>query len=144
LQDLKTVPISSDGSSLLDLRDAAKRLGVDTEIRRYRPEQIDYVPLPAIGQFRTGKDSITPLHIDVIYKVDADRVYLLNGTTGAEYWILRSRLPYFWEGFAVVRKQSRAAFIVQKWRYPILITALIVIDGFILAFWLSKRKRAKP
>jgi ABC-type bacteriocin/lantibiotic exporter with double-glycine peptidase domain len=73
------LPISSAGTSLLALRDAAKRLHINAEIRRYRAEDIAHVPLPAVGQF---SDTLVSYHFHVIYRVDADRVYVLDGTTG--------------------------------------------------------------
>ena len=103
---LKGLPISSNGTSLLVLRDTAKRFGVETEVRRYSTDEIDSVPLPAIGQFSTDPTSMTRLHFDVIYKVDARRVYVVNGTTGFKESINRLKLPIKWTGYAMVKKSS--------------------------------------
>jgi hypothetical protein len=126
------ITITKDGSSLLDLRDAAKKIGVDTEIRHYRPEQIDLVPLPAIGYFRTPGFSTLPRHFDVIYKVDSKWTYLINGTTGNKFKMLRSRLSYYWEGSVLIEKQSFARLAMNQCFLPLLAIATLIADFRIL------------
>jgi len=135
LEQLQKLPVSSEGVSLLALRDAARKYHVDVEIRSYRPEEINSLPLPAIGQFTTSKASITSGHFDVVYKVDRERVHLLNGTTGFEYSIRRSKLADVWNGFALVEKRSRATIMMYKWWPAILTACLLTVDVLIVAFW---------
>jgi hypothetical protein len=56
--------VSSEGASLLSLRDAAKEFKVDAEIRRYQPQDVDSLALPAIGQFNASGTSVTLYHFD--------------------------------------------------------------------------------
>jgi hypothetical protein len=140
LPQIQNVPISSTGVSIMTLRDVAKQFHVDTEIRRYRPEEVDLMPIPAIGLFKTSSDTILQFHFDVVYKVDASRVYLLNGTTGEQYWIRRSKLPAFWAGVAMMEKRSLAALMMDGWRPALLAACLAGVDIVILARLIGKSK----
>src|SRR6185369_8887067 len=136
LEQLRELPMSSDGTSLLALRDAARRFGVDTEIRRYSRDGVASISsLPAIVQFQTSETSLTPFHFDVLYKVDADSVYLLNGTTGFKFSVQRSRLPNFWTGFALVGKWSLAEHVKKEWQPALLVACLLIANFFIFSFW---------
>src|ERR1043165_1871550 len=132
LEQLDDIAIGIDGSSLLSLRDAAQKFHVKTEIRRYRPEEITSVPLPAIAPFFSSESSFTTNHFNVIYKVDRDKVYVLNGTTGLEDWYHRTRLAAFWNGVALVEKRSSFSIPPVKWTFLI---GLSVVDAAIVAVW---------
>src|SRR5579859_1307496 len=135
LEELKRLPISTNGVSLLVLRDEAKKFGVETEIRRYLPAQIDSVPLPAIGQFSTDPSSMTRQHFDVIYNVDPAYVYVVNGTTGFKEAINRLKLPIKWTGYAMV---PRASMLTSRTAKRILASAascLILLDVTLLIMY---------
>jgi hypothetical protein len=94
----------SEGTSMLSMRDVIQKFQADVEVRRYRPEDIGMLSLPAIVLFRTGGvDAICPFHYNIIYKLDRNRIFLIDGTTGRRYSILRSRLGLFWTGIALSR-----------------------------------------
>jgi ABC-type bacteriocin/lantibiotic exporter with double-glycine peptidase domain len=95
------LPLSKDGVSLLSLRDKAKTFGGDFAIRRYAPTDIDSVPIPSIVQFEFSGSSLTRYHFNVLYHVDKERVFYLDGTTGGKKSILRSRIQNFWTGIAM-------------------------------------------
>jgi len=141
LESLQNVPISSGGTPLLALRNAAKKFGVDAEICHYRPEEVNRIPLPAVGQFVSRETSLTPFHFDVIYKVDSSRVYLLDGTTGAELAILRSRLTNFWTGIAMSEKRSPARLAMQEGQTAFLAACLLIAEVFILRFCIQRKNR---
>jgi len=104
---LRELPLNgTEGTSMLTLCDGAKLYGVDTEVRHYRVDEIDRVPLPAIGHVQTSLNSQDPWHFDVIYKVDPTFVYLLDGTSGYTNRIRRTKLADFWSGDALVEKKS--------------------------------------
>jgi hypothetical protein len=114
LEQLKGIEILSNGTSLLALRDTARSFGVDGEIRRYNPSSVDaFPPVPAIVQFKTGESSLT-WHFNVLYKIDDHGMYVLNGTTGAEDMIPRTRLSVFWSGYALVEKETFAK-CAKRW-----------------------------
>jgi ABC-type bacteriocin/lantibiotic exporter with double-glycine peptidase domain len=140
LEQLRALPVSSNGVSLVSMRDTAKRLGVETEIRRYRVEDIDSLPLPAIAPFKTSDVSVTPLHFDVIYRLDANYIYLLNGTTGAEESIYRPKLQNFWTGVALSQKRPR----INKTTAMIFLGVFLTItDLAIVASWIGKLPGAR-
>lgn len=135
LQALQDIPVSSDGTSLRDLRNTARKFEIDAEIRRYRLEDIDSMPLPAIGQFATGPPN-SPHHFDVIYKVDAQRMYLIDGTSGSKRYVLRPRLPGFWTGVAMAEKRSVSMRIVQGCPLVFSAACLLVVDTIVLLLFM--------
>lgn len=142
LEQLQSLPVTSDGTSLLALRDAAKQFHVNAEVRHYRPQEIDHMPLPAIAQFKTSSASITPYHFGVIYKIDSSHIYLLNGTTGFKESVRRSRLVAFWTGYVMAEKRSPAAFLIKNWKFLLLLVCLVTVDAAILAVWFHGLKRS--
>ena len=102
LDQCEALPVSSYGTSLLDIRNACCEFKVPAEIRQYSVNEIDLVPLPAIGQFRArGSSSATKYHFNLIYKRDWRRIYIIDGTTGRTRSILRPFLARTWTGIAM-------------------------------------------
>jgi hypothetical protein len=132
---LEEITASSEGVSLLTLRDVARELGVRAEIRHYRHSEVGRMPLPAITQSYASLASVTPLHFDVIYKVDSGLVYLLNGTTGERFSVQRSELPQFWTGFALTEDRWLGAlFGMQSWPF-IVALCMLAIDTALIVMW---------
>ena len=53
-KQLEAIPMTPQGASLLDLKETAKRMNIDAEVRKISRE-IDSIPVPAIAQFKTGQ-----------------------------------------------------------------------------------------
>lgn len=106
LEQVKDLPISREGASLLQLREAANKFNAAVDVRFLTSNHIRRMPLPAIAQFKTGPASITPVHFNVIYKVDDTFVHYINGTTGMKEYIRITRLPAFWTGYVMVPHSS--------------------------------------
>jgi hypothetical protein len=142
MPELEELPMSSKGTSLLTLRDAAKRFQIDAEIRCYDPEQVGSVPLPAIGQFRNLESSITPHHFNVIYKVDPQYVYFIDGTTGSKDLIRRSELSRIWTGYAMIEKQVNFPLVPLKWPLVLWVACvtLVAFPAFVLAVRRTRRR----
>lgn len=128
LEQLNGIAISTNGSSLLELRDVAKQFGVDTEIRHFSPAEVEAMPLPAIGQFNTSPASVTRLHFDVIYGFDPVYLHLLNGTTGQPFMIRRTKLPSFWTGYAMVEKRSVFQRTLQSGRMQLIASVVAALE----------------
>lgn len=103
-KQLEAIPMTPQGASLLDLKETAKRMNIDAEVRKYTPEEIDSIPVPAIAQFKTGPGSPSSNHFMVIYKADAHRIYVLDGTTGEPTYFARTNLARFWTGVVMAGK----------------------------------------
>jgi len=120
------------GSSLLDLRNAAKNFGVNTEMRRYRIEDIDSVPLPAIVHISMPNvPEQVPNHFDVLYKVDADWIYLIHGITAEVYHVRRYKLSQWWTGYALVPKTD----LVGGGWWRIVAAALLAANVITLVYY---------
>jgi predicted double-glycine peptidase len=131
------VPISSEGTSLLALRDAARTFRVDAEIRRFQLEDVDLLCLPAIGQFPSvGNNPLTDYHFNVIYKVDVEHVYVIDGISGAKYSILRSRLANFWTGVAMSQRRPSGQWLATGVSPGFLLTCLGLVDVVVIALFL--------
>ena len=132
--------MDSEGASLLTLRDAARKFHVETEIRRYEPQDVEGIPLPAIVQFKSYGSSITAHHFNLVYKVDSEKIYMLDGTSGLKATCFRSRLPEWWTGYTMVLKHPTNRFVSQSnlWR---LAGWLVVIDLLVLGALQVRRKR---
>lgn len=138
---LRSVPISSEGASMLALRDVARRCGVPAEVRQYEPQEIDWMPLPALIQ--TKKDQvIIPHHFDVVYRVDGERVYLLDGTTGEKDYIRRSKLANFWTGYALIHPQSLGATVTDRY-WHVLVGFLGLANCAVVFGWLRNARRRR-
>lgn len=105
-RQLQSLPLSPDGVSLLTLCQAAKLYGVRAQVRHYRTNEIGSIPLPAVIALETSRTSLTPFHFDVLYKVQENRLFLLNGTTGEPFEIPIHKMPIFWKGYAMIAPQS--------------------------------------
>lgn len=141
LLQLEHLEISSEGSSLLTLCNAANELGVNAEIRRYRSEEIEFVPLPAIIQFKNYSSSLTPYHFNVVYRIDAERYYMIDGTSGARFSGLLERLPYFWTGYAMVEKRSQVSRMFERFVSLPVAGALVLINIVIATVSIRSGKR---
>lgn len=140
LEQCDNLPISHEGTSLLAMREAAQTFHVDTEIRHFRPEDVDLLILPAIGQFRRS-GTLGESHFMVIYRVNAERMYVIEGITGERLSFNRSRLSDFWTGIAMSEKQSTGIQAIYGW--PTLAMFLVVTDivvGVCLVRWLVRTK----
>jgi ABC-type bacteriocin/lantibiotic exporter with double-glycine peptidase domain len=144
LEDLPDIPITPQGTDFLALRDAAQKVGMDVEIRRYKPEQIDALPLPAIGQFRSGISTLTPDHFDVVFKIDKEFVYSLDGTTAALNKLPRSLIGQKWSGYALIRKPSLRSFL-RTWSPLLLPLAIcLAVECVFLAAWYRRKDPNTP
>jgi len=138
--DIDQIPVSPVGVSLLTLRDAARKFGIDAEIRLYRTNDLDELPLPAIGQFVSTTTSITSNHFDVIYKVSESRVYMIDGTTGKSWSAPKRNLSFQWTGFAMTQKQTLRTVLANEWPKVVFAIGLIMADVIVVRFFMWKLK----
>lgn len=142
-EEIQAVPVFEDGTSFLALRNAARRLNVDADIRRLRSEDIQYLPLPAIAQFKTFGTSITPHHFCVIYRIASQHVFLIDGTTGVKRSIRRSRLADFWTGYVMIEKRPMNAPTWQAYFCVVPLTVLLLSDAAVLTIFLMFLGRSR-
>ena len=115
-ETLTQVPKSEVGMTLSAICNAARHCGVNAEIRQYNLNDIASLPLPAIMMFHSGQNSPLPYHYSVLYKVDAHRIYFIDGTTGEKNWLLRSpRLFNWWTGIAITERRSVLRSVFDQW-----------------------------
>jgi len=129
------------GASLLQLRDFCNAHGPSTEVRRFDFREVRKIPLPAILQTQGAGRS----HFCVAYKVDANGVELLDGTTGHKMYVRHSRMAGFFSGYALQKRKTLKSRITDLWTMS---NRLVVGLNFGLVAWLvigyfMRRKTAR-
>jgi hypothetical protein len=138
-EKLTQVPKSEVGMSLSAICNAARHYGVNAEIRQYDLTDIASLPLPAILVFHSGPNSPSPCHFSVLYKVDARRIYFIDGTTGKKEWLLRSpRLSTWWTGIAMTERRSVWGSVFNQWS---LLCAAIAINCLYFILFFHRKSR---
>ena len=90
LKDIKTshaqvkgvVTTTNDGANLLEMKNAAKTLGLDCRVVEATPESLERIPLPFIALLGVKKDQRVRGHYVVVYDIADDQVFVVDGTTG--------------------------------------------------------------
>jgi hypothetical protein len=105
------VRVGPEGTSLLELRDAAGRFGLPTRVRWCTINDLDRCPLPMIAHFKPipgpAGQATAPLdqslggtgHFVLVLEVTADRGKFIDGTHGRIEEFQRERFPGFWSGY---------------------------------------------
>ena len=137
--ELSQLPVSKAGMSLPAIRDAAAHYGVNAEIRQYDLADVASLPLPAIMVFHSNPNSPLPYHFNVLYKIDAHRIYYVDGTTGEKDSLLRSpRLFHWWTGVAITEKRSVLRSVFNQW---FLLCAAIAINCLYFILFFHRKSR---
>lgn len=138
LEQFENLPVSAEGASLQTLREAARAGGVETEIRRYQPADLGAMPLPAIAQFKSPQRALTRYHFNVVYKVEGEWVYLVEGTTGVKFKWRRALFNRSWTGMALTERRVFGGFRKDEGFLALLTVGLLAVDGWLL-FGLGRR-----
>jgi len=89
----KKVPVGEEGTSLLELREAAKSFGMPMKVVQVAPDHLAQLSLPAIAHFEPA-DVYPYSHYVVLLKVNPDSVVLFD-------WIARAVHVYNRRDFAL-------------------------------------------
>jgi ABC-type bacteriocin/lantibiotic exporter with double-glycine peptidase domain len=119
----KAVPVGQKGTSLLELKEAAARLGMQTEITRCSWEELVRCPKPALAYIKPLATQAGAGHFVVVLNADSEQnVDFIDGTDGVLY-------------------HNRHGFFIQGWTSHLLIPAPHSEFGWgvilTLAFWVS-------
>lgn len=91
-------------TSMLELREAAARLGLSTRIRRCPLQNLDSCTVPSIahtqGDYRQRPD-IPSGHYWLVLKVDEVFIHYIDGTYGEVMRVPRSKLSKSWNGYVL-------------------------------------------
>lgn len=109
------LPITSmEGTSLSALCEAARSFGLESEMRKFSTDEFGKVPLPAIVHIQSSFGSLA--HFDLMYKVDKEGVYLLDGSTAWAYHLSDTQFSHKWTGYALTKKRpSFGLRLVSNW-----------------------------
>jgi hypothetical protein len=136
-EEVLKMPSTPSGVTLLDLRDTARRFGLESEIRRYRPEEIDKMPLPSIVHLNFPSGANTTNHYVVAYRNDREHIHVIDGTTGEEIAWSRKKL-FRWTGYALIPKETdpKGYWLIAG------IVVILFLNFIIIRHELLRRKEA--
>jgi ABC-type bacteriocin/lantibiotic exporter with double-glycine peptidase domain len=110
---VRYLPITEEkGVSLLELRNAAERLGLPCDVRRFNPtaEDLARCPLPVLLHLSKYYVNDSTGHYVLVYKVvpsgEANGVWFVDSLNGKKVRFRPEAMPDFWSGFVLVPKQS--------------------------------------
>lgn len=138
-ETVERLPVSEDGTSMLDLKKAASALNVETSILKFQMEDIASIPLPVIAQLRSSPTTVIRTHYSVFYARDKERVYALDGTTGNKYTIRYSKLANFWTGYVLAKKPASTSGWLITMKSILLGLTVAVIGAIAVRKMRSKR-----
>jgi hypothetical protein len=127
--------VSKEGSSLADISRASRHWQPPLEIIRANPELLAGVSLPAIAHIWRNDQGERVGHYVVLVNVDADSVYVADGTAQLAG---RIPLPSFlesWSGYLLVRADApRRATSIGPWveRSLLMLNVLLLVVGLVL------------
>jgi ABC-type bacteriocin/lantibiotic exporter with double-glycine peptidase domain len=124
-----TVPVSDEGTSLAELREAAAGLGLEMTLRRCSIEELHrQFQAPFIAHLAM----VTP-HYSVVIDISDDFVTFLDGTTGELETLKRSWVEERWSGYVLLPQAGTAVS-------PTLLGATM-LNCLVVGFLVTKRFR---
>jgi hypothetical protein len=121
-QTREAVAISSRGTSLRELQQAASRLGVRTRVSRCSMAELLQTPKPVIAylRLREGAPLAEPGHYVVVLNADEAGVEVLDSAFAGSFKYPTSRWEVYWTGHIL-------APAAEIWTRPLTLTAVVGI-----------------
>lgn len=140
----RATPIGPQGTSLLELRDAARRLGVDAAAVTMTREQLIAAPKPVVVYFQqspfTTQDELPTGHYVVVVGTTDTQVQSLDGSTGRLRTNTWHRFETRWNGY-VLTENSGGGF---SKRLPWVGSAVMAAVGLTLVVRSGSSRRRNP
>jgi hypothetical protein len=143
-QTREAVPIGPSGTSLLELQQAASRLGARTTMSRCSMAELVQVPKPVIAHLHPEMpDSQADAgHFVVVVRADKDGVEAIDSTFAASFHYSVAHFESVWSGHILAPAPP------QTWARPLALTVVVGIWlGMGLACWwgrVSRRVKVAP
>ncbi len=131
------IPVSQDGASLLDMRDALNKLGCPSRVAKATPSQLSTISLPAIAHVETG--SQTTGHYVLITQVGEKFVRVIDGSTAVSTNMTMSEFQAKWTGFLLVKVDAPLLSPAWNWGIGISCFAIGITFGRFVAVY-NRRK----
>jgi len=130
-----SVPVTSDGTSLEQLRAGARRWSDGVQIIKLQSQDLGAVPLPAIAHGWLDGRQATRGHYVVVVRVEPDNVVILDGARGTKLELTRSEFDTFWSGYLMIQHDAKTAWTLR------LIAMVCFLSACCAILSLGKRKR---
>jgi predicted double-glycine peptidase len=131
------VPVGPSGTSLLELRQAASRLGVRTAVRRCSMDELASLPKPVIAYFhpKDPEPQGRPGHYVVVLRADTAGVEVIDGTLAASFRYSARHFEAEWSGHLLTPSP------LWSWVRPLALTAVAGAGvAFGLCCWRAPRR----
>jgi predicted double-glycine peptidase len=101
---LSILKVGPEGVSLLDLSDAAGRLGLHTEVRRCSYQDLFQCQTPFVAHYGKGTSrpsSLAKGHFIIVTSIDDYFIDVIDGTTAERHRYRRGTFEKYWSGFTL-------------------------------------------
>jgi hypothetical protein len=103
------VRVTAQGASMLELKEAAGRNGLDAAVLNTSPAEL-FGRLPAIARL-SADGSAEKGHYVVVTRADETLVHLIDGTTGLSNRVARTAFEREFSGYALARRGGQRASV---------------------------------
>ena len=128
------------GASMLELREAAKALGLATRVRRCTVDDLERCPLPVIAHLKEGINpqkmpddadaSVDPTgYFVLIVGVNDRSVRVIDGNLGDTRELMKVKFPLYWSGYILEPIEDGTTW--ERWA-ALTIVAMWVAVAFVL------------
>jgi hypothetical protein len=136
----RLVPIGPRGSSLLEMKKAATRLGVRVDVCKATPSALTSADLPFIAHYhgQTGSGD----HYVLVLGFDGSIVDLIDGTTALRRDVPIEHFRRDWDGYCLMRSPNLGALLFDRYSKPAFLCVGVLTGYFALRLRPAPRNRA--
>jgi hypothetical protein len=134
-QIAQELPLTKEGSSLINLRDYAARCGIAARVIRSSPELLSVQNLPVIAHLE--ESTSTSGHYIIVTGATSNVVEYIDGTTATIDTMPMSSFAKFWTGYLLI--SNRPTSQLDRFRPLLLMLSGVFVAAIIGLLW--KRKR---
>jgi len=134
----EAVTVGPSGTSLLELRQAASRLGMRTAVQRCSMDELASLPKPVIAYFHSKdpEPQGRPGHYVVVLRADAAGVEIIDGNLAASFWYNAGHFEAEWSGHVLTPSP------LGSWVRPLALTAVAgACVALGMSFWRARAVR---
>lgn len=126
------IPVTGQGASLLDLKNAAEQNGMPVEVLEVTPDELARLELPLIALMGTDPEK-TPGHYIVLSKVTEEGVMGIDGTTTGRISFTATAFNKEFSGFVLSPQRTTDWLGI----FRLVVIGVCIIESCLLAYFLS-------
>jgi hypothetical protein len=138
---MKSLVVTDKGTSMAQLREAAAKFGLDTDVVRFTPDEFADLPVPFIVHWKgPGEESGRDDHFDVVLRTDPDYGGMIVDTTNCAVTSLGSMraIGARASGYALVVRRRAPATAGLLW----LLGGMLGLNLGLVTYRITSKRRA--